>query len=106
MEREQISDHARTLRLPEIPPGAVRSNVETFGINLIELIGQEISIGEAILFIYAPRDPCARMDTVCQGLRELMMDKRQGVLAEVIQGGRVTAGDSIVLRPSLEPLSV
>jgi MOSC domain-containing protein YiiM len=103
MEREQIFEHAKTLRLPEIPPGAVRSNVETIGINLIEHIGQEISIGETILHVYAPRDPCAKMDKVCHGLRELMLDNRQGVLAEVIQGGRISAGDSILLRPSVEP---
>ena len=105
MEREQIAEHAQTLGLTDIPPGAVRSNVETSGINLIELIGQEISIGEAILHVYAPRDPCAKMDKVCQGLRELMLENRQGVLAEVVQGGRVSNGDTILLHRPQELLS-
>ena len=35
IEREQIAEHATTLGLPAIPPGAVRSNIETTGINLI-----------------------------------------------------------------------
>src|SRR5512139_1882058 len=40
IEREQIAEHAAALRLPSIPPGAVRSNIETTGINLIALLGR------------------------------------------------------------------
>lgn len=98
IEREQISDHTATLALQSIPPGAVRSNIETSGINLISLIGREIEIGEAVLLLYAPRDPCAKMDAICQGLRELMMDNRQGVLAQVVRSGRIRVGDRINLR--------
>jgi len=100
IEREQIAEHAATLGLESIPPGAVRSNIETLGINLISLIGHEIEIGEAILFLYAPRDPCAKMDAVCQGLRELMLDNRQGVLAQVIRSGKIRVGDSILVKSS------
>src|SRR5438874_9274034 len=72
IEREQIADHAATLGLATIAPGAVRANIETEGIALVPLVGHQIEIGEAILFLYAPRDPCAKMDVICQGLRELM----------------------------------
>ncbi len=98
IEREQIAEHAATLGLESIPPGAVRSNIETLGINLINLIGHEIEIGESVLFLYAPRDPCAKMDAICQGLRELMLDNRQGVLAQVVRSGKIRVGDSIVVR--------
>ena len=95
IEREQIIEHAVALGLESISPGAVRSNVETTGINLIALIGQEVEIGQAVLFLYAARDPCAKMDAICQGLRHRMMDNRQGVLAEVRRSGKVRVGDSI-----------
>ena len=49
---------------------------------------------------YAPRDPCAKMDAICQGLRARMMDQRQGVLAEVVRSGAVRVGDAILI---LEP---
>src|SRR6185436_4496236 len=52
IEREQIGEHAATLGLETIAPGAVRSNIETIGINLIELIDKQIEIGEAILLLY------------------------------------------------------
>ena len=35
IEREQIAEHAATLKCPAFPPGAVRSNIETDGINLV-----------------------------------------------------------------------
>jgi MOSC domain-containing protein YiiM len=95
IEREQIAEHAAALGLDSIPAGAVRSNVETSGIDLVALVGREIAIGGAVLFLYAPRDPCEKMDAVCRGLRERMLNHRQGVLAEVRRSGRVQVGDSI-----------
>ena len=99
IEREQIAVHATALKLPSIGPGAVRSNIETLGINLIALVGREVEIGDAVLLLYAPRDPCAKMDAICQGLRELMTNQRQGVVAEVLRSGRVRVGDAITARP-------
>jgi MOSC domain-containing protein YiiM len=97
IERERIAEHATALGLETIPPGAVRANIETSGIDLVPLLGRQIQIGEAILFLYEARTPCAKMDAVCEGLRSLMEDNRQGVLAEIIRGGRIRANDSIRL---------
>ena len=98
IEREQIAEHAATLGLPSIPPGAVRANIETTDIDLVALLGREVEIGEAVLLLYEPRDPCAKMDAICQGLRELMMDNKQGVLAQVVRSGKIQVGDRIVAR--------
>jgi len=98
IEREQIAEHAAALGLQSIPAGGVRSNIETLGINLIAVVGREIEIGEAVLSIYTARDPCAKMDAVCQGLRALMMNNRQGVMAEVVRSGRIRVGDPIKVR--------
>jgi MOSC domain-containing protein YiiM len=95
IEREQIADHALALQRPAIPPGAVRANIETLGIELIALIGKEVRVGEAILRIAEARTPCAKMDAVHPGLRARMGQNHQGVLAEVVQSGRITAGDRI-----------
>src|SRR5579859_6080144 len=95
MEREQIGEHAAGLGLTSLPPGVVRSNVETTGINLVALVGHEVAIGEAVLFLYATRDPCEKMDAICRGLRERMLNNRQGVLAEVRRSGKVRVGDEI-----------
>jgi MOSC domain-containing protein YiiM len=99
MEREQIAEHAIALGMDSIPAGAVRANMETTGLDLVALVGQEIRVGEAVLFLYAPRDPCEKMDRICNGLRERMLQNRQGVLAEVRRSGRVQLGDAIQVLP-------
>jgi len=95
IEREQIAEHAAALGLPGIPPGAVRSNIETAGVDLQSFVGQEVEIGEALLRFHAPRTPCAKMDALCSGLRELMLNHRQGVVAEVIRSGAIRVGDPV-----------
>jgi MOSC domain-containing protein YiiM len=35
------------------------------------------------------------MDAICKGLRERMLEDRQGVLAEVRRSGKVRVGDQI-----------
>ena len=93
--REQIAEHAIALGLPAIPPGAVRSNIETTGVDLVSLLGRQVEIGEGILLIFAPRDPCQKMDAICQGLQERMMNNRQGVMAQVLRAGKLRVGDTI-----------
>jgi MOSC domain-containing protein YiiM len=95
IEREQVAEHAVALGLQSIPPGAVRANIETLGVDLIALLGQKIQIGEAILLLYEARMPCSKMDAVCVGLRARMADNRQGVMAEVIRSGMIRVGDRI-----------
>jgi len=95
IEREQIAEHAAALGLQSIPPGRVRANIETEGIDLVQLIGKRVKIGEAILFFYEGRTPCHQMDAICNGLKALMENNRQGVMAEVIQSGVVRLRDTI-----------
>jgi MOSC domain-containing protein YiiM len=54
-----------------------------------------VVIGGAVLHFYEPRTPCEKMDAICVGLRELMEPKRQGVMAEVVQSGRISVGDRV-----------
>ena len=98
IEREQIAEHAAALGLDGIAPGAVRSNIETTGLNLVALVGREIEIGDAVLLISVPRDPCEQMDAICHGLRERMLHDRQGVLAQVRRSGTIRLGDAIRVR--------
>ena len=99
IEREQIAEHAAALGLQTIAPGAVRSNIETDGIDLVALVGRHIQIGEAVLFLYDARTPCEKMDRICQGLRALMENSKQGVLAQVVRGGTIRIADAIAVLP-------
>ncbi len=97
MEREQISEHATTLGLEKISPGEVRSNIETLGVNLIEILGRKVRVGTATLLFYEARTPCEKMDKLCEGLRALMENNKQGVLAQVVRGGVIRVGDAITV---------
>ncbi|MFN7140119.1 MAG: MOSC domain-containing protein [Limisphaerales bacterium] len=97
IEREIISEHAVSLGLECIPPGVVRSNIETQGVDLIALVGKRVRIGTAVLCFYEPRTPCSKMDEICPGLREMMEKDRQGVMAQVVQSGRIAVKDAISL---------
>jgi MOSC domain-containing protein YiiM len=94
IEREIVDEHSKTLKA-EIAPGLVKSNVETTGVDLISLIGKKVQIGDAILNFYEPRLPCDQMDRIIPGMRLLMCDKRQGVIAEVVQSGHIKIGDEL-----------
>jgi MOSC domain-containing protein YiiM len=100
IEREQVAEHAQALGIGEIAPGLVRSNIETEGVRWVQLVGNRVQVGEAVLHIAVPRDPCAKMDAVCQGLRARMMNDQQGVLAEVLRSGKIRVGDAISLLSS------
>lgn len=95
IEREQIAQHAVALGLEKIAPGTVRANIETEGIDLISLVGRNVQIGTAILFFYEPRTPCEKMDQICRGLRALMDNSRQGVMAQVVRSGVIQIGNEI-----------
>ena len=96
IEREQLAEHANALGHPGFAPGDVRSNIETEGIDLISLKGKQIQIGEAVLLLYQARTPCWKMDELIVGLRARMEEERQGMLAQVISGGIIRAGDPIL----------
>ena len=79
-------------------PSAMKPTyIETRGVNLIQFIGRQVRIGEALLLFYEARLPCSKMDAICQGLRELMLHDRQGVMAEVLQSGTIRVGSSVRL---------
>jgi MOSC domain-containing protein YiiM len=99
IEREQIAEHAATLGLPAIREGLVRSNIETENIDLATLAGRRVRIGTTIIVIGKPRDPCEKMDRIAPGLKDLMNHGKQGVLAQVIESGKVRLFDEITVLP-------
>ena len=100
--REEIARHAAAVELPGITPGAVRSNIETTGIDLISFLGCQMEVGEAVLLFYEARTPCYKMDRIAPGLQGRMSQGRQGVMAQILRSGRIRVGDRIcpITRPA------
>jgi len=53
--------------------------------------------------IFAASAETTLLEIRWQGLRDLMMDNRQGVLAQVIRSGRIKIGDRIKVAKVSEP---
>jgi MOSC domain-containing protein YiiM len=78
-----------------LPPGVVRENITTVGLNVAEFkAGQRLTIGDAVLEVTIPCEPCSRMDEIRMGLQDALRNRR-GVLCRVIEGGRISQGDAV-----------
>src|SRR5262245_18999806 len=90
-----------------VGPGAIGENVTTRGIDLLALPkGARLRLGcEAVIEITGVRNPCRQMDAFQRGLTAAVLDRdpegrlirKAGVMAIVITGGDVKAGDVIMV---------
>ena len=95
--REVLLVSKRHLDALGVEPGAIRENVTVEGTDVQSWrVGQRVKVGDALLEITMVCEPCHRMDELRAGLRALLDDKR-GMLAHVVEGGKVALGDSIEL---------
>ncbi|AGH44733.1 MOSC domain-containing protein [Paraglaciecola psychrophila] len=76
-----------------------RANLLVDGVSFdATMIGQQIKIGQCILYITGETDPCPKMDAQHQGLTHaLTPDWRGGVCCRVISDGRIKVGDNVVI---------
>lgn len=78
-----------------------RRNIVTMGVELMWLIGREFSVGEARFRGVKYCDPCERPRKLAgktASFREAFLD-RGGLIAEIVQGGVIRTGDSVVPPP-------
>jgi hypothetical protein len=78
-----------------------RRNIFTEGIELMFLIGREFTVGNVRFRGVKYCDPCERPTTLAgkkTSFRETFFD-RGGLIAEVLNDGTITVGDSIPLPP-------
>jgi MOSC domain-containing protein YiiM len=88
-----------------IVPGQMGENVTTRGVDLLGLpVGTRLLLGEqAVVEITGLRNPCAQLDGIQPGLMAATLDRdaagnlirKAGVMAVVLSGGDVHAGDVI-----------
>jgi|SRR5271156_4934994 MOSC domain-containing protein YiiM len=83
-----------------LAPGVVKENITTRGLDLRSLAtGSVLEIGNCVLEVTGPCDPCARMDEIRMGLRQELKGQR-GWLCRVKAAGMIRRGDRIeVLTP-------
>jgi MOSC domain-containing protein YiiM len=96
-DREVLFVSADHLAAVGVPPGAVKENFTVAGGDVQEWpVGQRVRVGEAVFEISMVCDPCELMEEIRLGLQVELVGRR-GMLARVVEGGTVAAGDSIEL---------
>jgi MOSC domain-containing protein YiiM len=87
-----------------VPLGTSRRQIVVRGINLNDLIGRRLRVGETHVFIETPCDPCSRMEaTIGAGARNAL-EGRGGVRCFVLAGGEIAVGDAVVEEPFQEQI--
>jgi MOSC domain-containing protein YiiM len=94
-----------SLRGYRVAPGDMGENITTRGIDLLALpTGTRLKLGEdAVIEVTGLRNPCVQLDGFQYGLMKAVLDRdeegqlvrKAGVMAIVLVGGQVTAGDRI-----------
>ncbi|MGH8105010.1 MAG: MOSC domain-containing protein [Arenimonas sp.] len=80
----------------KISPSVLRRNIVVSGLPLIALIGKKFRLGEVILEGTDACDPCERMEAALGPGAYNAMVGHGGLCARILQGGRISLGDSLV----------
>jgi MOSC domain-containing protein YiiM len=98
----------------EVGPGQMGENVTTAGVGLLDLPeGTRLRLGrDAVIEVTGLRNPCKQLNGLAAGLMDAVLARdangqlvrKAGVMAVVVEGGDVRAGDAIVVElPAGEP---
>jgi len=81
----------------QLHPGEIKENITTRGLDVRGLRpGQRLRLGEALVEITVPCEPCKKMENIRAGLKNELRGRR-GMLCRVVEGGRIRARDPIVV---------
>ncbi len=87
----------------DLPWSARRANILVDGLDLPQLPGTVLRIGDVRLMVMVECAPCDRMDALAPGLQAaLSVDWRGGVCTRVLSGGKIAIGDAIVVETVME----
>ena len=79
----------------KLPPGAIYEHVVVDGIDVMALKeGQHLQMGEALVSVTIPCEPCIQMDRVRLGLQDSLQNRR-GIFATVLKPGLIRVSDSV-----------
>ncbi|MEE2640631.1 MAG: MOSC domain-containing protein [Planctomycetota bacterium] len=86
-----------TLMGQQVDPALLRRNIVVSGLNLMALKNKKFRIGEAVLEGTKPCPPCSRMEENLGHGGYNAMRGHGGLNARVIQAGKISVGDQVVV---------
>ncbi|SDH53501.1 MOSC domain-containing protein [Alloyangia pacifica] len=96
IQAEHLPVIAALCGLEAVTPAVLRRNLVISGINLSALRGQEILLGEVRLRLTTVCAPCSRMEAALGPGGYNAIRSHGGWCAEVISGGGISLGDSLL----------
>jgi MOSC domain-containing protein YiiM len=97
VEVETLEHVAARLSMEAVPSGASRRQVVVRGVDLNATLGKQLRMGDVLVSVEAPCDPCSKMETsIGPGARQAMLD-RGGVCGRVLEGGAIRPDDLVIV---------
>jgi len=101
IQSEHLAVIAQLARVETVDPVALRRNLVISGINLAALKNTRVQVGQALLELVGPCQPCSRMEEeIGQGAYAAMRG-HGGMTARVLVGGAIRVGDAVRIEPSV-----
>lgn len=97
IQAEHLRGVANMLGKSEIDPLLTRRNLVVEGINLLAFKNRQFYIGDTLLEMTGPCEPCSRMEDNFGAGGYNAMRGHGGICARVIKGGDIQIGDAVKL---------
>jgi len=97
IENEVLDSLAAEHRIA-LAPSECRRNIVTRGVRLLDLIGKQFRIGDALCKGVRICEPCLYLERLTSKRVSEPLIHRAGLRADILEGGLVRLGDSIEVR--------
>lgn len=97
IQAEHLAAVAYMLGQEQLDPALTRRNIVVSGVNLLAFADQQFQIGEAVLEMTGPCQPCSLMEENLGEGGYNAMRGHGGITCKVVKGGKIKVGDSVRL---------
>lgn len=95
IQAEHLAVIAQLARVPRVDPVGLRRNLVVSGLNLLALKNARLQVGEAVLELVGPCQPCSRMEETIGPGGYAAMRGHGGMTARVVATGPIQVGDVV-----------
>ena len=95
IQAEHLAVIAQLARIERVDPVGLRRNLVISGINLLALKNARLQVGEAVLEVVGPCQPCSRMEETIGPGGYAAMRGHGGMTARVVATGTIQVGDVV-----------
>jgi MOSC domain-containing protein YiiM len=99
IQAEHLAVIAQLAHVEAVDPVGLRRNLVVSGINLVALRTARVCVGDAVLEIVGPCQPCSRMEEAIGPGGYAAMRGHGGMTARIVTGGLIRVGDVVRAAP-------